>query len=134
MSNELLIPMIVHIMLTAFLYVLLTVMRAPNVWKIGMTHNGTNPWGVEIEPRTSANLSNQFEWPLFFHIICVLLIVKEPLYDSIYLYLAWLFIAGRILHSVIHIFTSNIRLRGAVFTINFLAVLSMWALLLLDIV
>jgi hypothetical protein len=33
------------------------------------------------------------------------------------------------LHSIVQIFTDNIRLRGMVFTINFAAVLAMWALI-----
>jgi hypothetical protein len=46
-------------------------------------------------------------------------------------YLAWVFVAGRFAHSGVQVFTTNVRLRGAVFTINFLAVLGMWFLLLL---
>jgi hypothetical protein len=42
------------------------------------------------------------------------------------LVLAWVFVAGRVLHSGVQVFTANVRLRGAVFTINFLAVLALW--------
>ena len=42
--------------------------------------------------------------------------------------LAWLFIAGRLLHSAVQILTTNVRLRGLVFTVNFLAVLGLWGL------
>ena len=42
-----------------------------------------------------------------------------------------IFVIGRVLHSVVQIFTDNIRLRGMVFTINFAAVLAMWALILI---
>lgn len=131
MNNPLLIPMFSHMILTASLYVLLTVMRAPSVWKIGARDDGSNPFN-DIEKRTSANLSNQFEWPLFFHIVCVILIIAEIQPTDVFQWLAWLFIAGRILHSYIHIFTTNIRLRGVVFTINFLAVVTMWLILLIN--
>ena len=67
MSNALILPMAAHVALAAFLYMLLTVARAPVVWRIGRAQDGTNPW-ADIEPRISANLSNQFEWPLFFHV------------------------------------------------------------------
>ena len=127
MNNPLFLPMFLHVTLTAILYVLLTVMRAPAIWNIGSRKDGSNPF-AEIEQRTSANLSNQFEWPLFFHIICVILFINESLYSEVYLWLAWIFFIGRILHSYVHIFTSNIRLRGIVFTINFLAVFAMWLL------
>lgn len=131
MYSPLIYPVFSHIVWTAFLYVVLTLVRAPTVWRLGIRRDGANPW-QHIEPKVSANLSNQFEWPLFFHIICVFLIVEKSVYDSTYLYLAWIFVVGRILHSHVHILTSNIRVRGLVFTINFLAVFSMWVLLVLN--
>ena len=128
MPNALLYPMAAHVALAAVLYVMLTVFRAPAVWGLGRRADGGNPWAA-LEPRTSANLSNQFEWPLFFHVACVLLIVLQvnaPLAPV----LAWAFIGGRILHTLVQVFTSNVRLRGLVFTLNFLAVLGLWALVL----
>ena len=89
--------------------------------------DGTNPW-ADIEPRISANLSNQFEWPLFFHVACLLLLYVAP--GSGAVALAWVFVGGRVLHSGVQILTRNVRLRGVVFTINFLAVLGLWALVL----
>jgi len=44
---------------------------------------------------------------------------------------AWIFVGGRLLHSFVQILTTNIRLRGLVFTVNFLAVLVLWAMILL---
>ncbi len=46
--------------------------------------------------------------------------------------LAWLFVTGRVLHSGVQILTSNVRLRGIVFTLNFLAVLAMWAVIVIE--
>ena len=128
MSNPLIVPMAVHVALAAFLYVLLTIARAPAVWGIGRGADGANPWS-KVESRISANLSNQFEWPLFFHVACVLLIVQGDV-GSVPQMLAWLFIAGRVLHSLVQIPTTNVRLRGLVFTINFLAVLALWAVVM----
>lgn len=123
MPQDLIIPMAAHVALAALLYGLLTLARAPAVWSIGRRPDGTNPWAA-IEPRISANLSNQFEWPLFFHVACLALFNFEA--SPAVLPLAWIFVAGRLLHSAVQIFTSNVRLRGVVFTINFLAVLGMW--------
>ena len=44
--------------------------------------------------------------------------------------LAWIFVGGRLLHSAVQILTTNIRLRGLVFMVNFLAVLGLWAIVL----
>lgn len=125
MNIQLLTPMLLHVLLTAVLYAALTIVRAPTVWNIGANKDGTNPWAL-LEPKISANLSNQFEWPLFFYAICILLLSNPALLSPTYIYLAWVFIIGRLIHTSIHLFTNNIRLHGAVFTINFLAVLLMW--------
>ncbi|ODU46711.1 MAPEG family protein [uncultured Aquimonas sp.] len=124
MSNALILPMAAHVALAALLYAALTVARAPKVWGIGRRADGSNPFAV-IEPRISANLSNQFEWPLFFHLACLL----QPVPSTAEMVLAWTFIGGRLLHSVVQIFTANVRLRGLVFMLNFLAVLGLWGLL-----
>lgn len=128
MSQALILPMAAHVALAALLYVLLTVARAPVVWGIGRRPDGKNPW-ASIEPRISANLSNQFEWPLLFYAACLLLLRFPPTLAAVTL--AWVFVAGRVLHSVIQILTRNIRLRGVVFTINFLAVIGLWVLAIL---
>lgn len=128
MSHPLIIPMAAQVALAAFLYVLLTVARAPKIWGIGRRSDGSNPWEA-VEPRISANLSNQFEWPLFFYAACLILMQSAP--GNLALPLAWVFVAGRMLHSLVQILTTNIRLRGLVFTINFLAVLGLWALIVL---
>lgn len=123
MHSPLIAPMAAHVALAAFLYVLLTVARAPAVWGIGRRADGGNPW-AGVEPRIGANLSNQFEWPLFFHVACLLLLQAQA--GPMAVALAWTFVVGRVLHSAVQILTGNVRLRGAVFTLNFLAVLGLW--------
>jgi hypothetical protein len=129
MNQSLLSPMAAHVGLTAFLYALLTVARAPKVWGMGQRADGSNPWSI-VEPRISANLSNQFEWPVFFYSACILLTQLQAV-DHTASLLAWIFLLGRVLHSIVQICTTNIRLRGLVFTINFLATLGLWFLVLL---
>ncbi len=127
MPQAFLLPMAAHVALAALLYAALTVARAPKVWGIGRRADGSNPFAA-IEPRISANLSNQFEWPLFFHLACLL----QPVPSTAAMVLAWTFIGGRLLHSVVQIFTANVRLRGLVFMLNFVAVLGLWGLLVVD--
>jgi hypothetical protein len=129
MSQLLIFPMAAHVALTAFLYVLLTVVRAPSVWGIGRLPDGTNPW-AKLEPRISANLSNQFEWPVLFYAACLILLQHQEM-SRFALLFAWIFVGGRLLHSFVQILTTNVRLRGLVFTVNFLAVLVLWAMILL---
>ena len=126
MSTSLFLPMSAHVALAAFLYALLTLARAPAVWGVGRQPDGSNPWS-ELERRVSANLKNQFEWPLFFHVACVSIMVLGST-GTTAIVLAWVFVAGRLLHTLVQVLTSNVRLRGIVFTVNFLAVLGLWAL------
>jgi len=127
MSIELLLPITAHVGLAAALYGLLTLARAPAVWGVGHRADGSDPWAI-LEPRISANLSNQFEWPLFFHVACVILLRTEP--GALAIGLAWAFVAGRLLHSGVQILTNHVRLRGLVFMINFLAVIGLWLVVL----
>lgn len=128
MSQSLILPMAAHVALAGLLYVLLTVARAPAIWGIGRRTDGSNPW-ASVEPRISANLSNQFEWPLFFHVACLILLQLQPV--PVATTLAWVFVAGRVMHSAVQILTGNIRLRGIVFTVNFLAVLGLWVIVVI---
>jgi hypothetical protein len=130
MSVDLLkLAMGAHVLWVALLYALLTIVRAPSVWGIGQSPSGANPWSI-VEPRVSANLKNQFEWPLLFYVVCLLLLIEPDAIDPVQEALAWVFVGGRVIHSGVQILTANIRLRGVIFTINFLAVLGMWGLLL----
>ncbi|GHA80845.1 MAPEG family protein [Cognatilysobacter bugurensis] len=118
-------PMAAHVVLAAALYALLTVARAPAVWGIGRRAGGANAW-TRREPRISANLSNQFEWPMLFHVACLVLMQRGDVGTGT-IVLAWGFIVGRVLHSAVQVGTANVRLRGAVFMVNFVAVLGLWA-------
>ena len=126
MPPTLLPLMAAHVAWTALLYVLLTIARAPKVWGLGRRADGSNPWAA-VEPRVSANLSNQFEWPVFFHVGCLVL-MQQGAVSAAAVALGWVFILGRVAHSAVQIGTPQVRLRGLVFTINFLATLGLWAL------
>lgn len=144
MQSDLLIyPLFAQILLTVLLYALLTVFRAPVVWGVGLGgktggtaeskkgRHGESSWDI-VGSKVSANLSNQFEWPTLFYAICILLMCQFQTLNPAFIGAAWLFVFGRVVHSGVQVFTNNIRLRGAVFTINFLAVLAMWLLYYLE--
>lgn len=123
--------MFAHVCWTFLLYVVLTILRAPQAWNLD-TKSGKIKSLAAYEPKVSDNLSNQFEWPLLFY-TCSLMIIVLDAVDFYHLLFAVVFIGGRFIHSFVHIMTNNIRLRGAVFTINFLAVFLMWVRLIYSI-
>jgi len=129
--EALLKPIFLHVLMCTALYGFLTVARAPSIWGIGKKSDGSDPF-EEIQPGISANLSNQFEWPVFFYIVCLILMFNGNPISSIQVALAWVFVVGRLIHSGVQIFTTNVRLRGIAFLINFAAVLTMWGILFIE--
>lgn len=121
--SSLLWPMLAHIGLTFGLYVWLTVARAGAVRR-GEVEHGCFVLGRE-EPRAVAritrNLANQFELPVLFYAIVVLLVALGRV-TAIDVAAAWVFVAGRIVHTLVQTLTDDVPLRGRVFMINFLAI------------
>ena len=124
-------PVAAHLALVVYLYVWLTAARAIAVSK-GETAYNDFQFGDGDSPsaaRVSRNLSNQFEAPVLFYALAAILFAADAVTPA-QLALAWLFIAGRLAHTMVQTLTGNVRLRGQIFTINFLALIAMWALFL----
>ncbi|MBV9632322.1 MAG: MAPEG family protein, partial [Xanthobacteraceae bacterium] len=70
--------------------------------------------------RITRNLANQFELPVIFYAVIVLLVVigRVSLIDVL---AAWVFVAGRVIHTLVQTLTDDVPLRGRVFMINFAA-------------
>jgi hypothetical protein len=84
----------------------------------GAFARGEEPHAVA---RITRDLSNQFELPVIFYAVVVLLAATNnaTALDAI---AAWAFVAGRVAHTLVQTLTDNVRLRGQVFLINFAAV------------
>ncbi len=119
-------PMLAHVGLIVFLYGWLTVARTGAVrrgeveYACFVSGQGEPPQAARI----SRNLSNQFELPVIFYAVVVLLIAlgRVTMVDVV---AAWVFVAGRFIHTAVQTLTDNVPLRGQVFTINFLAVVAL---------
>ena len=124
MIASILWPMLAHIGWVSMLYVWLTVALQRAV-RSGQIESSCFVLGRD-EPlevaRITRNLANQFELPLIFYALVVLLVAlgQVTLFDVI---AAWVFVAGRVAHTLVQTLTDNVPLRGQVFMINFLAVL-----------
>ena len=128
MIASILWPMLAHIGWVSMLYVWLTVARQRAV-RSGQIESSCFVLGRD-EPlevaRITRNLANQFELPLIFYALVVLLVALGQVtrFDVI---AAWVFVAGRVVHTLVQTLTDNVALRGQVFTINFLAVVALAA-------
>jgi hypothetical protein len=121
-------PMLAHIGLVIMLYAWLTVARKRAVDR-GEVDYSSYEFNREEPPavaRIRLNLANQFELPVIFYALAVLLVAlgKVTLFDVL---AAWVFVAGRVIHTLVQTLTDNVPLRGQVFMINFLAVVALAA-------
>lgn len=125
-TSAILWPMLVHVGWIFMLYVWLTIARAAAV-KRGEVDYSAFVLGRE-EPlavaRITRNLANQFELPVIFYVTAVLLIALNRV-TSFDVVAAWIFVAGRVVHTLVQTLTDNVGLRGNVFMINVLAVVAL---------
>jgi hypothetical protein len=121
--SSILWPLLAQIGWTMLLYAWLTLARKQAV-DSGEVDYSAFLLGREeplVPARIARNLSNQFELPVIFYALIILLLVlnRVSLIDVV---AAWVFVAGRVIHSLVQTLTDNVPLRGQVFMINFLAV------------
>lgn len=74
------------------------------------------------------SLVNQFELPVLFFVVCILLhaIAAAGLVATV---LAWIFVLSRIVHAWIHVTSNRIRYRRPAFVAGFVTLGVMWAYL-----
>jgi len=124
MVGWLVAPFVGHFGLVVVLFVALTVLRLRAVGA------GETTFADYARPdadrgaalRVQRNLANQFEAPLFAYVAMVIILIAGAVtaWDVV---AAWIFLAGRIVHSAVQTLTDAVRLRGQVFTINFIGIM-----------
>jgi hypothetical protein len=116
-------PLLAHVGLIFSLYAWLTVARARAVER-GRVEQASFVLGrdepIEVA-RITRNLANQFELPVIFYAAVVLLIALGKV-TTVDIVAAWIFVVGRLAHTMVQTLTDNVTLRGQVFMINFVAV------------
>ena len=124
--TDLIWPMLAHMALVFGLYAWLSVARTLAVRRGTIGYDAFEYTGGEPPAiaRITRNLSNQFELPMLFYVSTLLLIqfAAVTVWDF---WAAWVFIAGRVLHTAVQTQSSDVRLRGLVFGINALAVFAL---------
>src|SRR5882757_2100890 len=121
-SMSILFPMLAQIGWTILLYAWLTVARTRAV-KSGVAAYSGFAHGEEPHhvARITRNLANQFELPVIFYAVVVLLVATKNV-TFVDVIAAWVFVAGRVIHTLVQTLTDNVPLRGQVFLINFAGV------------
>jgi hypothetical protein len=88
-------------------------------------------WIPAIEPEPSAtvarSLINQFELPVLFFLVCVLLHLTAGV-NYVVLAIAWLFVLSRYAHAYVHVTSNRLRIRQRLFVVGFVFNFSLWLL------
>ncbi|HEY1632202.1 MAG TPA: MAPEG family protein [Rhizomicrobium sp.] len=71
------------------------------------------------------NYTDLLEMPVLFYVVCLMLYVTNKL-DPTFLWLAWIYVALRALHSAVHLSYDNFRHRMILFALSNFAVFAMW--------
>ncbi|MDA9877211.1 MAPEG family protein [bacterium] len=71
------------------------------------------------------NFSNLLEVPVLFYLLAVLVITLE-INNALLLNLAWLYVALRLMHTIIHVSYNYVMHRFMVFALSVLTLLIMW--------
>ena len=73
----------------------------------------------------AANFTNQFETPVIFFAL-VMVAMETGATGYVMAILAWLYVATRVLHTLIHVGPNRLPLRGAVYGVGIIALFCMW--------
>ena len=125
------LPMLGMLVLTAVVWFYMYARRIPAMKKAKVpVQTYTIPEKViELLPESinypAYNLKNLFELPVVFYALCLFLYVTDSV-DTVYLVAAWLFLAFRISHSIVHCTSNIVMLR---FYLYSAAALALWFML-----
>jgi hypothetical protein len=123
-----LLPVFVQVALTSFLMFWMArtrfgALRSGQV-KVRDIALGQRAWPER--PTQIANaFHNQFETPVLFYVLVVLALITHKA-DWLFLAMAWIFVACRIAHALIHTTSNDIRLRFFAFVIGAFVLTLMW--------
>ena len=125
------LPMLGMLVLTAVVWFYMYARRIPAMKKArAPVQTYTVPEKtIELLPESinypAYNLKNLFELPVVFYALCLFLYVTDTV-DTAYLVAAWLFLAFRVLHSIVHCTSNIVMLR---FYLYAAAALALWFML-----
>ena len=89
-------------------------------------------WPVDAH-KTSNNLLSQFEFPVLFYVLMILLLITRQA-DFILMTLAWIFVALRIVHAYVHLTSNRVSLRGPLFILGVIVLTIMWGIFMVGII
>ena len=76
---------------------------------------------------TSKNLANQFQFPVVFYVLCLVLASLNAVSTAV-LVVAWLFVVARLTHAYVHVTTNYVPIRFRAFIVSMVLLLVLFGL------
>ena len=115
------------IALSCFVVILLYATRIPSIFKMW----GRLQHADELRPKLpkrfryiTDNYNHIFEQPTLFYAVVIYIFLMEHT-DTIHVYLAWGYVATRLIHTAIQLTTNNVSWRATIFNISGLCLIAM---------
>ena len=83
-------------------------------------------WGKPVV-LTSKNLANQFQLPVIFYVLCLILVSLDTV-TMVTLAVAWFFVATRYVHAYVHVSTNYVPARLRAFLLGVLSLILLFGL------
>lgn len=120
-------PVVIQVLLTLGMYVLLGNRKAAAV-KAGQVDRKQAALDNKAWPEpivlVSNNIANQFELPVLFYTLCLLLHSSDQV-GGMALVLAWVFVLSRLAHAYVHVTSNYVPHRLGLFMVGVVSVLLM---------
>jgi hypothetical protein len=78
------------------------------------------------------SFSNQFELPVLFYVLTILEWITRHA-GTVFVALAWIFVACRLLQAYVHVTSNIVRLRGAFYSVGAVVLMIMWAIYIVQV-
>jgi hypothetical protein len=75
---------------------------------------------------------NQFELPVLFYVLTILSMMTRHA-DLLFVLLAWVFVAMRVLQALVHVTSNDVRFRGGFYGAGAVVLLVMWLIFIVKI-
>lgn len=123
--NHILWPVLAQVLLTIIMYVLLALRKAKVVKAGNFNRQATaldnKAWPPEVV-KVSNNIANQFESPVLFYVICLVLYSLNGV-SVVVVALAWVFVLSRYVHAYVHVNANYVPARFSAFLVSVAALL-----------
>lgn len=128
LTKLLLLPLLLHVLLTAFVGVRTLQSRYKSVrrgqTKLDEIATDSNAWPGRVK-KLGNNFDNQFQTPMFWYGVCAF-VVALKLEDYVFVALSWMFLLSRLAHSYVHTTHNDVLSRMRLFLFGFAVLIVMW--------